>query len=426
MASERADPELTVQRRTLAAHRCAQSNLLGARSNPQTPQVVRPIRHFRPPSASERLHNLDAGTGVPALLDAARDPSLPVARRAVMWLVRDGGSAARDGLRELVWTCDPALAGDVSGALRALGDRDTLGAAVARLRAGPTAERCRAARVLGQFADRVTIPALCGALTDRDESVRGAALDALARAGRDDVGAHAAAELVTDASDQVRCRAVRAIGRLSAHPARAVHPATSDSSPVVRREAGRLAARLTVEDVGQLLADPDNEVRWTTAANAGRGAEGLLIVALQSDAHAAVRLGAAQTLGLLGGEQSIDALLAAALEDPDAMVRARALRMTSHQLSDEEVATRFRDELKRESGRRRQMALRTLAKLSVALTHTEAAVVAHDPDPDVRLALAQLAAQLVDPPHYALEILGRDGDPTVRHAAALHQQAYGR
>jgi hypothetical protein len=72
------------------------------------------------------------------------------------------------------------------------------------------------------------------------------------------------------------------------------------------------------------------------------------------------------------------------------------------------------------------MALRTLAKLSVRLTHTEAAAVAHDPDPDVRLALAQLAAQLVDPPEYALGILGEDADPTVRHAVALHQQAYGR
>jgi HEAT repeat protein len=341
-----------------------------------------------------------------------------------MWLGRDGGSGARDALRELAWTCDPALTGEVAAALRALGDRDTLAAAVTLLRAGLTAERCRAARVLEQFADHATIPALCEALADRDESIRGAALDALARVGRDGAAARAAAGAVRDPCDEVRLRAVRAIGRLSAHPAQAVRAAIEDPSPVVRREAGRLAARLTVDDVARLLADHDNEVRWSTAANAGRGAEALLISALESDAHPSVRLAAAHTLGLLVDSETIKALVTAMLEDPDAMVRARALRVVGHHLSDRELATRLREELDAPSGRRRQLALRTLAKLSVRLTPTEASAVAHDPDPDVRLALAQLVSRLVDPPDYALAILLHDDDPTVRHAAMLYQQTY--
>jgi HEAT repeat protein len=320
-----------------------------------------------------------------------------------------------------VWTCDAALAVDVADALHALGDDDSLGVAAARLRAGVTAERCRAAWVLGRLADRSAIPALCEALTDGDQSVRGAALDALARVGRDVAAAHAAAALVSDPSDEVRRRAVRAIGRLSAQPAAAVHPAVNDESPVVRREAGRLGAWLATEDVGRLLTDRDPEVRWTTAANAGRGAQALLISALVSDPHPSVRLGAAQTLGRLDGDQTTAALIDAALDDPDAMVRARVLRLAGDKLSNGRLGLRLRDELESGFGHRRQMALRTLAKLSLRLTTREADAVSQDPDPDVRLALAQLAGKLVDPPEPTFARLAEDADPAVRHAAGLHQ-----
>jgi hypothetical protein len=67
------------------------------------------------------------------------------------------------------------------------------------------------------------------------------------------------------------------------------------------------------------------------------------------------------------------------------------------------------------------MALRTLAKLSLRLTTREADAVSQDPDPDVRLALAQLAGKLVDPPEPTFARLAEDADPAVRHAAGLHQ-----
>lgn len=379
------------------------------------------VRHRRSASATERLSALGRRSGPATLLKASGDPSLAVARHALGRLASDGGPAELDALRELVWTCDPSLAPDVARTLRTLGDRGALATAAGRLRTGPAAERCRAARVLQRLADRDAIPSLCEALGDRDESVRSAALDALASIGSDYRAARASAALVTDSSAEVRRCAVRAVGTLSRDPAPAVNPAIDDSSPRVRREVGRLASRLATADVARLLGDRDLEVRCATAAHGGRGSEALLASALASDPQPRVRLEAAQTLGLLGGDLAVDALISGALEDSEAIVRAKALRLAGEALPPQELAARLRDALADSGCQRRDMALRALAKRSVCLTEAEAAAVARDVDPDVRLALAQLADVLVDAPEPVLALLAADEDRDVRHAAASGQ-----
>jgi len=382
---------------------------------------MRAIRRAgRKATATERLRRLDRCAGPAALVRAAGDPSIDIARRALGWLADDAGPAERDDLRELLWTCDPALVMDVARTLRTLGDQQTVTVAANRLRAGLTAERCRAARVLERFADRRAIPALCDALSDADASVRGATLDALARVARDDVAAHAAALLVADPNAEVRRRAVHAVGCLSADPAVAVRPAIGDPVPAVRREAGRLAARLAAPDVARLFADHDPEVRCATAASASRGTEAMLASALRSDAHPRVRAQAAHTLAVLGGDVAAAALLGAILHDRDAVVRARSLRMASDTLSEPVLVACLHHELMSADASSRQMALRALARLSAQLSGAETVAIARDPDPDVRLALTQLAGVLVQRPKGVYVLLAGDVDPTVRHAAALH------
>ena len=380
----------------------------------------------QPATATERLQRLDRRAGTAALLEAARDPSVDVARRALGWLAHDGGPAERDALRELVWTCDPMLVTDVAGTLRALGDRDTVDAALERLAAGPTAERCRAARVLERFADPRARAGLCEALTDEDASVRAAALDGLARLGNDSRAARAAARLVADADGEVRRRAVRAVGRASRHPADAVRPALHDPLPAVRREVGSLAARLEAADLAALLADHDPHVRAAAAASAGRVSEAALVSALESDPHPVVRLAAAHTLGLLGGQRAGAALVAAALDDVEATVRARALRLADETLSHPGIVAALRAELAVGSRHRREMALRAFAKLAVGISEADALRVAGDPEPGVRLALAQVATAIAESADRVLSVLAIDDDATVRHAAVIRRERQGR
>ena len=315
---------------------------------------------------------------------------------------------------------------DVAGTLLALGDRETVDAALERLAAAPTAERCRAARVLERFADPRARASLCEALTDEDASVRAAVLDALARLGHDSRAARAAARLVTDADGEVRRRAVRAVGRGSRHPAEAIRPALRDPLAIVRREAASLAARLEAADLATLLADHDPHVRAAAAAGAGRASEAALVSALESDPHPVVRLAAAHTLGLLGGHGAAAALIAAALDDAEATVRARALRLAQETLSHPRLVAGLRAELAVGSGHRREMALRALAKLSVGISEADALRVAGDPEPGVRLALAQVATAIAASPDRVLWVLAIDDDATVRHAAAIRRDRQRR
>jgi HEAT repeat protein len=384
-----------------------------------------PLRR-RPADATERMRRLDRRAGCSALLDAVHDPSIDVARRALGWLAHEGGPTERTALRDVVWTCDPNLVMDVAGTLRALGDRDTVDVAIRRLSATPTAERCRAARVLERFADPRARPALCAALDDEDASVRGAALDALARLGTNADVARNAARLIGDASGEVRRRAVRAVGRASRRPADAVRLALHDPLPAVRREAARLSTRLDADEIETLLTDNDPHVRAAAVTHAGHGSMHALTAALASDQHPAVRLAAAQTLGRIGGEDAGAALLAAALDDAEATVRARALRLSSQASSHPRLVASLRAELAIGRARRREMALRSLAKLSVRIPAADVLRLAGDPEPAVRLALAQVALTVSESPDAVFSALARDDDPTVRHAAALYRERLER
>jgi HEAT repeat protein len=379
------------------------------------------LTHRRPATATERLRRLDRRAGASALLEAAHDPSIDVARRALRWLAHDGGPPERDALRAFVWTCDPMLANDVAQTLRALGDHETVHAAIGRLVDGPTAQRCRAARVLQRLADRRALPALCDALTDRDASVRAAALDALVPLGLHSGAALAAARLVADIDGEVRRKAVRTVGRMSRHPADAIRPALRDPLTMVRREVALLATRLTPDDLAILLADGDPYVRAAAAASAGHASRAALVSLLASDPHPAVRLAATQTLGLIGGREAFAALVDAALDDSEATVRARALRL-ANDASRQKLCAALRRELTSESARRREMALRGLARVSAPISQVQAIGLAHDPAAAVRLAVAQVATNVAPSPQRALRALAADDDPAVRHAAAVHAE----
>jgi HEAT repeat protein len=314
------------------------------------------------------------------------------------------------------------LVRDVAGTLHALGDRDTVVAAIHRLGTGPTPERCRAARVLERFEDPRARSALCAALRDRDASVRAGALDALARLGLDLGAARAAAPLVSDPHEQVRRRAVRALGRLSRRPDELVRPALRDPAPAVRREAALLATRLEPVEVAALLADRDPQVRAAAAASAGHDSQAAVASALTSDPHPAVRLAAAQALGAFGGRDAEATLVAAVLDDREAIVRARALRLALEACSRPRVVESLRAELSSERARRREMALRALARLSEKLPASVAARITADRDPMVRLALAQVSSAILDDPDGVLRALSIDDDATVRHAASTHRR----
>jgi HEAT repeat protein len=303
----------------------------------------------------------------------------------------------------------------------ALGDRDTVEVAVRRLGDGPSAERSRAARVLECFADTRSVPALGAALADRDASVRGAALDALARFGPDAGATGAVALLVSDPSADVRRRAVRTLGRVVAQPDASVSRAVDDASSAVRREAALLAARLAPERVSRLLADRDAQVRVAAAGHAGVSAEPAVIQALRTDPHPDVRHAAVETLTLFGGNAAGEALVDAALADDDAIVRAAALRAADETLSHARLVADLRRRLHSPESRCRAMAVRALGKLSSVIPDALALTVAGDPDPEVRLALAQACATVVADPIRVFDALAADDDPTVRHAAFVHQ-----
>jgi HEAT repeat protein len=383
--------------------------------------VSRIRRHSRAPSPEERLRAVDRTMDLDELVKAAHDPCIDVARHALGWLSEHGGDRERAALEDLLWDCDPALVKAVARTLVALGDRQTVHVAVRRLVEGPSAERSRASRVLECFADPRSVPALSTALEDRDASVRAAAVDALARFGRDPDTAGAVARLVSDPSADVRRRAVRALGRMVADPNASVGAAVDDASSVVRREAALLAARLTPERVSRLLADRDPQVRVAAAAHAGVHAEPTVIGALRTDPHPDVRQAAVETLGLFGGEAAGEALVEAALADDDAIVRAAALRTADETLSHARLVASLRRRLVGPEGRGRAMAVRALAKLQCVIPDTEALTLAGDPDPEVRLALAHVAATVVADPERVFDTLAEDDDPTVRHAAFMHR-----
>jgi hypothetical protein len=385
-------------------------------------RAVSRIRRRSPaPSPNERLRAVDSSMDLDELVEAAHDPCISVARHALGWLSEHGGDRERAALEDLLWDCDPALVKAVARTLVALGDRQTVHVALPRLVEGPSAERSRAARVLECFADPRSVPALSAALEDRDASVRAAAVDALARFGRDPDTAGAVARLVSDPSADVRRRAVRALGRMVADPDASVGGAVDDASSVVRREAALLAARLTPERVSRLLADRDPRVRVAAAGHAGVHAEPAVIAALRTDPHPDVRHAAVETLGLFGGEAAGEALVDAALADDDAIVRAAALRTADETLSHARLVASLRRRLIGPESRGRAMAVRALAKLSCVIPDTEALTLAGDPDAEVRLALAHVAATVVADPDRVFDTLAEDDDPTVRHAAFVHR-----
>ena len=138
--------------------------------------------------------------------------------------------------------------------------------------------RAQAASILGSFgpsAGEGSIPALIEAVNDPASEVRAAALQALARFGRD--ASNALPEIrsrLEDASPNVRLRALEALASIEAADTVAVpafREALSDSTAAVRASAAyflgglRAVAGPAVDALVVALGDPDSEVRAAAA-----------------------------------------------------------------------------------------------------------------------------------------------------------------
>jgi HEAT repeat protein len=404
-------------------------------------------------SPSARLEAVRSARTTEELIAALDDPSPEVARAAIAGLQRRYPDRAAGELRSRLLSADPSLTAELAGALQRLGDRAALELAVAGLSQARLATRLAAARalgVLGMLAPDRARAALRGALGDHVAGVRAAALDALAQLGApsrtDSVEQRAAelglgrdcARLLADEHAHVRIAAIRALARAARRPGTLLAAAIRDPDPAVRIELARRLAWLPTEAAAALLADRALRVRQAAALGAGIGQLAQLGELLRSDPSPEVRRAAAKRVAALaqsggaqsggaqsdalqdGGAQSASAqALLAALEDPDSHVRATALDALERSFGPAGAVAVLERELASARAQRRRASLYALARLRARPSGRRVESLRNDPDPSVRLALLQVAEQLLAAPEALLHALAADPDARVRGAAEV-------
>jgi HEAT repeat protein len=368
--------------------------------------------------ASAAVQALAHLTDSQALLAAARDPRPDVAHVALSRIAELDDRSAVTALRELLWSCDLAVARAVATTLARLDDEELEACARRRLGDARYPARLVALWTLEIVGDRDAASAVEPLIEDPISGVRATAAETLAALRPDQTTAHACAQLLGDDHADVRRRAVHAIGRCRGEIASLVAPAVRDPQGLVRREAARLATRLAPEHALGLLRDPDAQVRRVACRGSGRRETVALSDALAHDRDPEVRLAAAQTLGVLASGEAIPALVDA-LGDAAPVVRAASLRALSESLDRAAVLAVIASRLEHPAASARRAATYALAHLEAVEVAPLAAQLAHDPNADVRLALlhAAPALDLVASPE--LRALKEDPDSTVRHAAEM-------
>jgi HEAT repeat protein len=188
------------------------------------------------------------------------------------------------------------------------------------LRSRRSWKRATAAFALGDMGSPRAVPALLGALGDRNGDVRAAASRSLGRIGADE----AIEPLVTAGVGQRVPRDVAMLALLDIGPTAVPRlvELTHHEEPRVRASAvvlvGLLGEAGDAERLPALLRDTAAEVREATAGALGRlGAAAArdALIELLDDRVPAVRVASARALGQIGGRSALDALLRVARTD---------------------------------------------------------------------------------------------------------------
>lgn len=375
---------------------------------------------MRAPSSADASKRLLAVRALPptaasleALIAAAHDAVVEVAREAVGRLVAVGGERAYDALRQLLWVADPALTDDLARGLVRLRDRHVVAEATLRLRSPRYSDRVAAVAVLDAYADPASAALLRDAAGDGIGAVRRRALIAIRRLPGVPEQWTVAREALADSDPQVRGAAVAAVATLAPEPDRNLAPLVADPNAGVRRELARAAAKLSGETTRRLLADEDDHVRELAAEHAGAQAFDALCDALRCDRRPAVRQLAARRLAALRVDAT--AVLIDALGDRNSLVRAAATRSLRELHPRAQLLELLACAACDRDRPGRPAILYALARLDAReLAPTLASLVVDD-DPAVRLAIVHAAEQLGA--GAVVLALRADTDATVRQAA---------
>jgi len=387
---------------------------------------MRFLRRARRPATPEERLTAVRGLGarsasIPALLRALDDPSPDIVREALRRLSEVGGPAEADVLRERLLMVDLAVLRDWAAALRRLGDASaSIAVCVAGLRAERTGTRLAGAIALGELGDTAALTPLLGALRDTVAGVRRSALLSIAGLGGPPEIGRPCAAMLFDVDDGVRAVAVDALTSVSAQLDADLRPALDDPSPRVRRRVGDHAATLRAETVSRLLADPNADVRATTAwslTHHSRPDLAAVLVAHLSDTVWEVRRALCRALAATGDADAVAALIPR-LADDHPTVRAAALNVLADMPGDA-LGTAIARSLPGSPARLRRALVYALVRCPAHVSVPILATSAVDTDPGVRLAVAHVAGAVADRRSGdMLDLLATDLDPVVRHASA--------
>ncbi len=370
--------------------------------------------------ATQRLRAVQAARSPEELTESLGDPSPEVVRAAIDQLIALEGETAATALRARLFDVDLSLVADIANGLRRIGDREAFDVATAALGDHRYSRRLAGVRALAALGNKRAAESLRTMLDDEVAGVRAAALDAVVRLGQH-AGAGASADcarLLSDPAPYVRIAAVRAVARVATRPGELLAAAAEDEDRLVRLEVAHHAAGLPERSAKALLEDVDARVRETAARAAGTRELGALAVALTHDPAPDVRRASAHTLGVMRDERVADVLVPG-LEDTDALVRAAVLHALEDLLTRVGAVRRLCDELASERTDRRRASVYALAHLGTRDSSPALSRLAHDPEPDVRLALVQSAAALFEDPGRLMRYLSSDADAEVRQAAEM-------